>query len=543
MVKGEPVEFAIPERLNLGAWFLDINLESGRGDRTALLYGESRCSYSDLWRLTNRMGNVLKRLGVEPENRVLLILEDSPEWVAAWLGTLKLGAVGTHAYTYLTPQDYGHLLALVRPKVVVVDGVTLERLREAARASRRPPAFLVAGDTVPALGKREYSLAAMLESAGEDLEAEPTHRDDIAFWNFSGGTTGSPKGVPHLHRDGVVCAEVFDRVFRYTAEDVVVRVPKLFFHYARDLGLLFPLRHGASIVLSRGKSSAAQVLSLIARHRPTVLITVPTMMRAMIQAPERERADLGCVRYCASSGEPLSAQLHREWVEAFGVEVTNRYGSAESGMGMLDNRPGVAVPGSSGTVTPSVEIRLVDAGGRDVPAGEPGTLLARCAAAGRGYVREHERSAQVFLGNGWVNTGDLFRQDARGYFWYLGRADEMVKVSGIWVSPLEVEQGLAACPGVGECAVLAVQDEDGLVKLRAFVAPAATEPVRADLAASIRRACRERLAPHKVPGTIEIVDELPRTGPGKIDRRALRERVALQRHAPAPVRCGPAAQA
>ncbi len=523
MIKGEPLEFSIPEQFNLGSYFLDINLEEGRGERIALYCGERRCTYRELSRLTDRMGNVLKALGVEPENRVLLILEDSPEWAAAWLATMKVGAVGTHAYTYLKPQDYEYLVNLVRPKVVIADGITLQAVRQGMRASPHPKALLVAGEDLPSLEPREYSLSDLLARACETLEPEPTHRDDLAFWNFSGGTTGKSKGVPHRHRDGLICCEAWNHAFRYGPEDVILKVPKLFFHYARDIGFLFPLRSGASIVLFRGKATAARIFELVGKHRPTMLINVPTMMRSMIQTPAHERSDLGSLRFCISSGELLSASLHEEWLRTFGTEVINRYGSAETGMGMLENRPGVARPGSSGRVTPSVEIKLVDGEGVEVPAGQAGILIARCAAAGCGYVREHEKSNATFLGNGWVNTGDLFRQDENGYFWNLGRADDRVKVSGVWVSPLETEQVLQKCPAVRDCAVLGIQDGDGLIKLKAFVALVGGAPGSPPVQEELKGYCRERLAPHKVPRSIEFLQELPKTGSGKIDRRRLRE--------------------
>ena len=236
MIKGEPLEFHLPERLNLGAYFLDGNLDPGRADRTALYCEDRSYTFRELWRLTNRVGNALRSLGVEPENRVLLILEDSAEWAAAWLATLKIGAVGTHAYTYLAPHDYEYLLNLVRPKVVVVDSATLDRVREGARNSSYPQAFLVAGGNSVHLRQREFSLEAMLDTPRDEPEVEATHRDDLAFWNFSGGTTGKPKGVPHMHRDGLICFEAWNRVVGYGPDDVIVKVPKLFFHYARDAG-------------------------------------------------------------------------------------------------------------------------------------------------------------------------------------------------------------------------------------------------------------------------------------------------------------------
>jgi len=327
MVRGEQIDFALPERLNLGTYVLDVNLESGRGDKTAIYYEDRTYSFRDLWLLTNRVGNVLRELGVEAEDRVLLILEDSPEWVAAWLATMKVGGVGTHAYTYLTSDDYEYLLNLVRPKVVIVDGVTLERVRKGAKGSSYPRALLVSGEGDPALEAGEFSLRKMLEFADDRLEVEDTHRDDPAFWNFSGGTTGKPKGVPHMHRDGVIAYQSFNHILSYRPDDVVLRVPKLFFHYSRDLGLLFPLRNGAAVVLFGQRTTARLMYELIGKHRPTVLVNVPTMMRAMLQTPASERSDLGCIRHSMSSGELLSAQLYQEWVDAFGSEVINRFGS------------------------------------------------------------------------------------------------------------------------------------------------------------------------------------------------------------------------
>ena len=518
------MDFSLPEKLNLGSYFLDVNLESGRGDRPAIYFNDSITSFRDLWLLTNRVGNVLRELGVEPENRVLLILEDSPEWVATWLAAMKVGAVGTHAYTYLMPKDYAYLLNLVRPKVVVADCGTLGRVREAAEGLKYPKAILVSGESAPELRKGEFSLRRLMACADERLEVAPTHRDDIAFWNFSGGTTGKPKGVPHVHGDSVVSYASFNHFLGYTSEDIVLRVPKLFFHYARDNGMLFALRSGAAVVLFEEKTTAALIFELIRKHRVTVLLNVPTMMRAMIRTPKRERADLSCIRRNFSSGELLSRQLYEEWVQTFGTEVIDRLGSAESGVGYLCNRPGAVVPGSSGTVTPLAEIKLVDEHDLEVPRGQPGVLMTRSDASGTHYVRDHEKSKATFPGNGWVNTGDIFIQDERDHFWHVGRANDMIKVSGVWVSPLEIEHCLHESPGVKECAALGIKNTDGLMTIRAFVVlndGAAALPETLD---ALKQYCKQRLGPHKFPGAIQVVDDLPKTGQGKIDRRLLRER-------------------
>ena len=525
MIRGEQVEFLLPERLNLGSFYLDVNLEEGRGEKTAIYYHDKTYSFLDLWRLTNRMGNVFRRLGVEAENRVLLVLQDSPEWVAAWLGAMKVGAVGTHAYTYLMPDDYAYLVNLIKPKVVIVDPTTLARVRQGAQGCRYPMAFLVAGENSGKLGPGEFSLSEMVGSADERLEVESTHRDDPAFWNFSGGTTGKPKGVPHMHRDSVLSYHSFSAILGYRPDDIVLLVPKLFFHYARDNGLLFALRSGAAVVLYGEKATSALMFELIGKFRPTVMLNVPTMMRAMIQTPKQERSDLSCLRHCLSSGEVLSPQLYEEWLDNFGSEVIDRLGSAESGMGYLCNRLGAVKPGSSGKVAPLAEIKLVDDQGLEVERGQPGLLLTRSDASAQCYVREHEKSKATFLGGEWINTGDIFVQDEADYFWYVGRADEMVKVSGVWVSPLEIERVLQGCPSVRECAALGIKDGDGLLKIQAFVALRDGAQGLAAKRNELERFCRERLAPHKIPRAFEFLDDLPKTGQGKIDRRLLRERV------------------
>jgi benzoate-CoA ligase family protein len=522
MVKGEQIDFSLPERLNLGSYYLDGNLEAGRENRIALYFQDRTYTFFELWRLTNQIGNVLKELRVEPEDRVLLILEDSPEWVATWLATMKVGAIGTHAYTYLKEHEYASLFDLVRPKVVVTDSATLHRVRRAARGNKFPKAFLVAGNAE--LQEGEFSLSTMVEAADTYLTAEPTHRDDIAFWNFSGGSTGESKGVPHLHHDGVVAYESLNYAAGYRPDDVVLRVPKLFFHYSRDVGLLYPMRAGAASIVFGERPTAALIFQLIQKYKPTVLLNVPTMMRAMIQTPKEERSDLSGLRYAFSSGEPLSAHLYEEWVNAFGGEVINRFGSAESGIGYLCNRPGAVKPGSSGTVSPLSEVRLVDENGAEVPKGEPGVMLARSDASAQCYVRDHEQSKKTFTGNDWIHTGDVFIQDADDYFWCVGRADEMVKVSGKWVAPLEVERTIQECPGVRECAVVGLRDGDGLTKLRAFVSLHNSATASAEMHEEIKQFCQRMLLTYKVPRVIEFLEELPKTGQGKIDRRQLRAR-------------------
>lgn len=524
MKRGPDVNITIPEMLNLATYYLEDNVTQGRGEKVAVYYQDEKYSFNDMCTLTNKVGNVLKTFGVGFEDRVLLILQDSPEWLAGWYATMKIGGVATHAYTYLLPSDYDYFLNYVRPKVVIVDQTTLKQVREGARNSIFHRAILVAGETLPQLEKGEYDLKSLVDKASPVLETAPTTKNDLAFWNFSGGTTGKSKGVPHMHHDGVVGFESFQYTIRYTPDDIVFRVPKLFFHYSRDLGMNWPIRAGAAVALSPERSTAESVFQCLFKYRPTVLLNVPTMMRAMLQSPLAKGADLSFLRLCISSGELLSAQLYKEFTETFGVEVLNSVGSAETYLGYFMDSPGQVAPGSSGKIQPLVEAKLVDNEGNEVPPGEAGMLYVRSEASGTYYHMEHEKTKKTFVGHDWVNTNDLFRVDENDYFWYMGRADDLIKVSGVYVSPLEIEKCLEEHQALRECVVLGVKDTDGLTKTKAFIVLKEGLDPSERMAEELKEYCRQKMASFKAPRFIEFVPELPKTGQGKIDKRQLLER-------------------
>ncbi|HME45717.1 MAG TPA: benzoate-CoA ligase family protein [Syntrophorhabdales bacterium] len=521
MTRGPELNIVIPEQLNLATYYLEENLAAGRGEKVAVYCRDETYSFNDMCELTNRVGNLLKELGVGFEDRVLLILQDTPEWLAGWYATMKIGGVATHAYTYLLPSDYEYFVNYVRPKVVIVDPTTLERVREGICSSIFHRAILVAGNDLPPLEKREYNLKEMLTEASSVLKAAPTTRNDLALWNFSGGTTGKSKGVPHMHHDGVVGFESFQYTIHYTPDDIVFRVPKLFFHYARDLGMNWPIRAGAAVALYPDRSTVESVFECLYKYRPTVLLNVPTMMRAMLQSPLAKDADLSFLRLCISSGELLSGQLYTEFTEKFGVEVLNSVGSAETYLGYFMDAPGEVKPGSSGKVQPDVEVKLVDQEGQEIPKGQTGILYVRSEASGTYYHLEHDKTKKTFVGNDWVNTNDLFREDEDGYFWYEGRADDLIKVSGVYVAPLEIEKCLERHRAVRECTVLGIKDADGLVKTKAFIVPNQGFMASESLAEELREHCRKNMAPFKAPRFIQFLDELPKTGQGKIDKKQL----------------------
>lgn len=524
MARGPELPIVIPEMFNLTSYYLEENIAKGRGNKVAVCFRDERYTFEDMVALTNRVGNVLKEMGVGFEDRVLLVLQDSPQWLAGWYAAMKIGAVATHAYTYLLASDYEYFIHYVRPKVVIVDPTTLERVREGARKSSFHKAILIAGERPSFLEKGEYSLAELMDKSSPVLEAAPTTKNDLALWNFSGGTTGKSKGVPHMHHDGLVGFESFQHTVRYTPDDLVFRVPKLFFHYARDLGMNWPIRAGAAVALSPERSTVETVFEALLTYRPTVVLNVPTMMRAMLQSPLAKEVDLGFIRLFISSGELLSGQLYKEFTDRFGVEVLNSVGSAETYLGYFMDAPGQVRPGSSGKVQPLVEVKLVDEGGRETSRGETGILHVRSEASGTYYHLEHEKSKKTFIGHDWVNTNDLFREDEDGYFWYEGRADDLIKVSGVYVAPLEIQKCLEEHHAVRECVVLGVKDADNLAKTKAFVVLSEGFQPSEGLADELKEHCRKNMAPFKAPRSMEFLSELPKTGQGKVDKRQLMER-------------------
>lgn len=503
----------IPQDFNLASYFLDRNVEEGRGDRVAL-YGDTNTTYSELAVLQNRAGNVLIDLGVRPEDRVLLALSDGPEFVACWYAALKVGAVVAEAYTFLPVKDYAYYLRYSRARVVIVDGTTLANVREAAAGLPYPPAILVVGTES---GPRETSFEAAVVAVAPKLQAADTGKDDPALWKFTTGSTGAPKAVCHLMHDPLVSHENFAvDVIGYTEADIVLPVPKLFFGYARDAATLFTFGVGGAGIAFPERSTPERLFDLIERHCPTIMVQVPTMMSAMLEHPGARERDLSSLRLCLSSGEALPEEVHRRWLDTYGVEVLEGVGSSELYHIYLSNRPGRARPGSVGEVVPGYQAKLVRDDQKAAAEGEPGELWMTGESAGVCYWGDHERSKRTFHGDT-VRTGDLFVRDVDGYYWYRGRADDLLKVGGIWVAPLEVENCLLKHPAVVEVAVVGYE-EGGLTLPAAFVVLREGHEVELR---ELQDFVRNELSPHKVPRDVRLVPELPKTASGKVDRRSL----------------------
>ncbi len=511
---------AFSTSFNLATHFLDRNLDEGRGGRVALYCGDAEVTYAELCALTSRAGHVLRDLGVGIGDRVLLALSDSEEFVACWFGALKIGAVVAEAYTFLPTKDYRYYAEYTRAQVVVVDATTLAPMREAIASLDDPPRLLVAGEAELRSEDTPFAEAAARQS--DHLEPAPTSKDDVALWKFTTGSTGSPKAAVHRAYDPVVSFESYARgVLGYEESDRVLPVPKLFFGYARDMTALFTFGVGAAGIVFPERTTPERIFELIERHRPTILVNVPTMMAQMLAHPGAEQADLSCLRLVVSSGEALPAEVHRRFVERFGVEVLEGIGSSELYHVYVSNRPGRVRIGSAGELVPGYEARIGDDGGEDLPEGTPGELHVRGASMAWRYEGDEERSARTFAG-GWVRTGDLFERDADGYLWYRGRADDLLKVGGIWVAPLEIEGCLLAHPRVRECAVVG-HEKDGLVVPRAFVVATTEGDDLEALALELIGHVRGELSPHKAPRDVRFLGSLPKTANGKVDRKALSE--------------------
>ncbi|MGD0194124.1 MAG: benzoate-CoA ligase family protein [Candidatus Dormibacteria bacterium] len=504
--------------LNLASRFLDSNLTEGRGGRTALTGPAGTATYAELSALTNQIGNALLELGVRSRQRVLLALADSVAFVASWYAVQKIGAVTAEVYTFLQAKDYTYYLDYTDAVVVIVDAATLDRMREASAASRRRATLLVVNADGITLRDGEVSFASLVSRQSTNLGAARVADGEIAIWKFTTGSTGKPKACVHTARSPLVSFDGYARgVLDFRADDVVLPVPKLFFGYARDLAALFPFGVGAMGVIFAERPTPELLFELIAQYRPTILVNVPTMMQAMLDHPSASDQDLSCLRLCTSAGEALPEPLHHRWNDAFGIEVLDGIGSSEAYHIYISNSPGRVRPGSIGEVVPGYAAEVVDDRGEALPDGQIGRLWIHGRSASLMYWEDEAASAATF-GHDLVMSGDLVERSPDGYFQYRGRADDLLKVGGIWVAPAEIERCLVEHPDVVECAVVAA-DRDGLVHGCAYVV---LKPDATATPDTLREFVRGRLAPHKVPREVVLVEALPRTGSGKIDRTALR---------------------
>ena len=514
--------FPLSEEFNAASYFVDRHIAEGRGSKVAIECEDRLITYSQLAESVNRVGNALQRLDVRPEERVFLLLLDTPEFAASFFGAIKIGAVPVPVNTLLKPADYEFLLNNSRARVVIASDSLFSNLQAIPRKQLHyVRAFIVVGG---AERTDALSFESWIRDHSVSLDAARTSKDDAAFWLYSSGSTGKPKACVHLQHDMVVCAERYAKaILNVTENDRFFSVAKLFFAYGLGNGLYFPLAVGATSILLAGPPKPQSIFDVVERSRPTLFFSVPSnYAKLLAHLPDANRIpDFSSVRYAISAGECLPAAIFHRFKERFGVEILDAIGSTEALHMFIANRPGGVKPGSSGTIIPGFEARIVDENNQIVALGEMGDLMIKTDAACACYWNQHDKTKDTISGH-WLRTGDRYYQDAEGYFWYAGRSDDMLKVSGTWVSPVEIENQLLEHSQVQEAAVVGRKDEDGLVKTVACVVLRDGKTGSPEIAAELQRFVLERLPVFKRPHRIEFFQELPKTATGKLQRYRLR---------------------
>ena len=525
-----------PETLNFAAHLFAVN--RGRARKVAYVDDRGVLDYGDLEDRSRRFAAALLTLGVHREERVLLLMLDCNEWPVAFLGALYAGVVPVAVNTLLTVADYAYMLAHSRAQAAIVSAALEPTLRKAMAEAPNEVAHMIvaAADAVAGgndtAGARSLDLAALLAQTQPLAAPAPTRGDDPAFWLYSSGSTGRPKGAVHTHANAWWTAELYGKgVLALTERDICFSAAKLYFAYGLGNALTFPLSVGASVVLMaerptpdavfrRWTGSASVVAGKGHDFRPTIFFGAPTGFAGMLATPSLPARDAIALRMCSSAGEALPSEIGQRFERHFGCAIVDGIGSTEMLHVFLSNRPDDVRYGTTGKPVAGYEIELRGDDGRPVGDGEVGDLFIKGPSAALMYWGNREKSRETFQG-GWTKSGDKYVRDADGYYTYSGRSDDMLKVSGIWVSPFEVEATLMQHPAVLECAVIGTEDGEGLTKTKAFVV---AKPGASVSEAELKTFVKEKLAPFKYPRAIEFVAELPKTATGKIQRFRLRER-------------------
>jgi len=502
----------LPKNFNVADYILQKADELE--DKTAYICGDRRISYRELKEKANQAAWAFRESGIEMEDRVLLLMKDTPDLPIAFLGAIKIGAVPVVLNNWLKSEDYRYMFNDSRGKILIVDSLLLHFYQE-IKADLR---FLKKVVTVGKVNGFD-NFEGWIGSESSELETAPTTRDDSAFWLYSSGSTGTPKGVIHLHRDIPFAVETYSKnILNIKKEDVLFSAAKLFFAYGLGNGLYFPLTSGATTVLWPDMPTPEAMYENINRFDVTLFFAVPTLYGRMLQAD----GSLGKVKRCVSAGEPLPKPIYESWLKRFGVEINDGIGSTEMLHIYISNRFGQIKPGSSGKPVKGYEAKIVDEAGNEVPVGQIGTLMVKGDSRAARYWNMEEKTRAAMIGK-WFNSGDKYYQDKEGYFYYAGRDDDMLKVGGIWVSPAEVESALLSHPAVLEAAVIGRKDKQNMVKPMAFVVLKEEKSASEALEKELKEFCKDKIAHYKYPRWIRFVDNLPKTATGKIKRFKLRE--------------------
>jgi benzoate-CoA ligase family protein len=513
--------------LNVAEHFLDG--PAGRNPDRVAIVGEPReVTYGELAALSNRVGNALREQGVTRGDRVVILLPDSPEFIGAFFGAAKIGAIAVPVNPHARAADYIHYIENCEPRAAIVHSEALPEFLPASSERPQMPIIVAGNEEIDTGGVSCAKWNEWTNAASAYLAPAETSADDLAFFLYTSGSGGTPKAAAHRHADMLVTSRSFAHgVLGLREEDVTFSVSKLFFAYGLGNGMYFPLSTGARTVLNPERTKVDRVIELVGRHHPTVFFAVPTFYAAVLRAAEAkgDRVDFSSVRQCVSAGETLPAEIFERWKKQFGLEILDGIGSTEMLHMFISTRPGNCQPGSCGIPVPGYETKIVDDGGATVPDGDIGNLWVRGESAFTEYWRLPELTVRTKRGD-WVVTGDKFVRDSNGYFRYCGRADDMLKIAGMWVSPMEVENALLGHPDVAEAAVVGATNAQGLTYAVAHVVLRAESGGSAELATEICEHVKARLVSYKVPREVRFCSELPKTVTGKIQRFLLREKRA-----------------
>lgn len=521
-----------PARYNAAVDLIERNLVPARASKIAVMEAAGSYTYAELADRVNRCANALLSLGIQPEQRMILGLLDTIDFPTVFLAAIKSGIIPIPLNTFFQPLDYAYVLCDSRAKAVVSSESLLPLVLEAARIADWHGRIIVSGN---APGGDFAHLSSVMERASSSATAAPTQPDDVCFWLYSSGSTGKPKAAVHLQTSLILTADLFARqVLGMRDTDIVYSASKLFFAYGLGNALTFPFTVGATSVLFSGRANAKAVGDVLRKFRPTIFCAVPTLFSALLASQELpNRAEL-VLRLCTSAGEALPQELGRAWSARTGVEIVDGLGSTEMLHIFISNRPGACRYGTIGAPVPGYKVRLVDDSGKEVPAGSIGDLYVSGPTSAAYYWNNREKTRSTFVGE-WVKTGDRLRQTPEGEYVYCGRSDEMLKVAGMWVSPIEVESAFMAHDGVLEAAVIGAQDENGLIKPKAYVVVKPGVARGPELLRELEVFVKSRLVPYQQPRWIEFIEELPKTSTGKIQRYVLRQAAAeMQRESSKP---------